>query len=110
MLIKKIQKFCLIILCCCVGIGISTLTTSAEGYIRGDVNGDKQITVSDVVLMQRKLLGASVTSFNDEAADVDGNGLNLSDIVRVQRYLLGYENNPYNIGAYIENSMLLTSV
>ncbi len=93
----------LIVLC----IMVFSVTVSAMAVkincLRGDANGDGQITIADVTAIQRKLLSVSVTPFNAEGADVDGKGLNLADAIWIQRYLVGYGNNPYHIGTKVYN-------
>ena len=99
---KRLQKICVAAICCSMMLGITALPVSAAEYICGDVNGDKKVTVADVILIQRKLLGVSTGYFNSKAADVDGKGLKLSDAIQVQRYLVGYGSNPYHVGSYVD--------
>ena len=49
-------------------------------------------TVLDATVIQRKLARLAVTSFQDEAADIDGDGLNIIDATLIQCYLAGFEN------------------
>ncbi len=89
--------------CCGMILGITALSVSAAStYVRGDANGDGKVTVADVTVIQRKLLGVSTSHFSAEGADVDGNGLSLSDAVQIQRYIVGYGNNPYNVGTIVD--------
>ena len=100
---KQLKQFCLTAICCGMLLGITAMSVSAANtYVRGDANGDGKITVADVTVIQRKLLGISTSSFSTEAADVDGNGVKLSDAIQVQRYLVGYGNNPYHVGAIVD--------
>lgn len=66
--------------------------------MRGDVNGDNQVTVADATLIQQKVAEMDVPDFNMKAGDVDGNGLYVSDATWIQRYAAEYKDNPYQIG------------
>jgi hypothetical protein len=71
--------------------------------IKGDVNGDGRIRVTDVTRLQRALLGTTNSnylgfddSFTALLADVDGNGrLRVTDVTRLQRALLEPTNSNY---------------
>ena len=68
---------------------------ATESYIRGDANGDGVVSIGDVTAIQRHL--AELEHLNSDrlkAADVTGEGLDISDI---QMYLAEYENT-YKIG------------
>ena len=73
------------------------LDESGFSFIRGDVNGDNEVTISDVTDIQKRLADMETPSFNERAADVDDNGLDISDATAIQRYLAEYE-NIYHIG------------
>lgn len=74
------------------------LPASAEGdrYLRGDADCDENISILDATAIQRVLVDLTVKSFNEQAADVDGDGLNIIDATSIQRYLVDL-GNPYNI-------------
>lgn len=63
--------------------------------VRGDANGDGDIDISDMVAVQRHLLGlGSLSGANLQAACLQGNGqtdVDISDMVKIQRHLLGIE-------------------
>lgn len=61
-------------------------------YIRGDSDGDGIITVMDATAIQRVIVNLPVPFFDEKAADVDGDGLNISDATWIQRYLAKFEN------------------
>ncbi len=63
-----------------------------DSYLRGDADNDGIVSVLDATAIQRKLAEFSVRSFNEAAADVDGDGLNILDATAIQRYLAGFEN------------------
>lgn len=72
-------------------------TAAGSSYIRGDADGDGTVTIIDATVIQRKLALLSVPSFNESAADVDGDGLNILDATRIQRFLAAFT-DPYHIG------------
>ena len=61
-----------------------------ESYILGDADGDGVVSINDVTEIQKKIAEIDVPNFNEKAADIDGNGLNISDGTSIQRYLAGY--------------------
>ena len=65
---------------------------SAVTYVRGDADDDGEITVLDATAIQRALVELPNQTFNEIAADVDGDGLNIIDATSIQRYLAGFEN------------------
>ncbi len=59
--------------------------------IKGDVDGDEQVSIKDLMLMQKFIVGTlgDETYFSTNAGDVDANGLiDLFDCQNVQRYLI----------------------
>lgn len=71
---------------------------ATESYIRGDANGDGVVSIGDVTAIQRHL--AELEHLNSDrikAADVTGEGLDISDATAIQMYLAEYENT-YKIG------------
>lgn len=57
--------------------------------ISGDVNNDRLVSIADVVLLQRYLLGEEVESFTRNTADLDLNGvINVSDLTLIKQKLL----------------------
>ena len=61
-------------------------------YLRGDADGDGVVSVLDATAIQRRLVDLPTASFNEIAADVDGDGLNIIDATSIQRYLADFEN------------------
>lgn len=59
--------------------------------VYGDVSGDGAITIKDLLLIQKYLLGSqNITEANKEAADVSHDGsITIKDLLLVQKYLLG---------------------
>ena len=72
-------------------------------YVRGDADGDGAVTILDATAIQRKLAELATASFNEAAADVDGDGLNIIDATKIQRYLAEFE-NIYHINEPVSES------
>ena len=68
-----------------------TFTSGESPYILGDVNGDKEIDISDVVAMVNHILGnTSSTSFKPQAADINkDSNIDISDVVALVNMILG---------------------
>ncbi len=66
-------------------------TTAPEPVVKGDADNDGDITIIDVVYIQRYSIKAAMpTPINVKNADVNGDGdINSIDAVMVQRYLVG---------------------
>ena len=76
----------------------ASLAAEAEnGIILGDVDGDGTVCISDATEIQKKLAHLPTRAFNEKAADIDGNGIDINDVTSIQRYLAMFD-NPYNIG------------
>ncbi len=55
--------------------------TVSMSFLLGDVNEDGHVNVADVTTLINYLMGATVSPFSTEAADMDGNGeINVTDI------------------------------
>lgn len=84
-----------------VSIGAGAVNTETN-YLRGDANGDGFVTIYDVTALQRHLVNLELLSENNlTAADIDGNGLDITDATNIQRYLAEYE-NVYNVGEWVD--------
>ncbi len=72
-------------------------------YMRGDVDGDDEVSIADTTLIVRTIVELPVPDGLDiTAADVDGDeDVSIADATFIQRYLaeLG---NPYNVGELIK--------
>ena len=64
---------------------------SEKKMIRGDINSDGELNVSDLVIMQKWLLGKPVTGLNEwTAADFNSNSkLDVFDLCLMRRELFG---------------------
>ena len=68
----------------------------------GDVDGDGRISILDVSLIQRELVGLPTSAYIEEAADADGDGeVTILDTTAIQRWLARLPSND-NIGNPIE--------
>ncbi len=66
-----------------------------EAGAPGDVNGDGNVTVSDVVLTAQKAVGMSPDPFNEANADVNGDGnINVTDVVIIANIAVGAQAAP----------------
>lgn len=89
---------------CFALVSAAAISAAAEsGYIRGDADGDGKVTIRDVTEIQRKLVNIPTPKFNEKAADVDSNGLDITDATAIQRYLAQF-NDPYHIGEYVSDN------
>ena len=66
---------------------------NADTILCGDADNDGEITVLDATAIQRVLVDYEVASFDIQAADIDGDGLNIMDATVIQRWMVGYETN-----------------
>ena len=62
-----------------------------EIAVYGDISGDGSVSIKDLLLVQKYLLGSqNLTESNKEAADVSHDGkVTIKDLLLVQKYLLG---------------------
>lgn len=70
-------------------IAITVKAANVE-IVYGDVDGDGAITIDDVIMILKKLGGASLDGFNEAAADVDVDGaITIDDVIRILKKLGG---------------------
>ena len=61
----------------------------SNGYLRGDVDGDGNVTITDVTVLIDYLLGSNTNSVNKNNADCDLNGtVTIADVTDLIEYLL----------------------
>lgn len=61
-----------------------------NSFIRGDVNGDGEVSITDVVTLVNKILNKEVDTFNMRAADLNGdNQITITDAVSLVNIILG---------------------
>ena len=69
------------------GSAVGTMTVWT--YLPGDVNGDRKVTVTDVVLTASYVLGNELDPFILPAADMNGDGeITVTDVVRIANLVL----------------------
>ena len=61
-----------------------------NSFIRGDVNGDGEVSITDVVILVNKILNKEVDTFNMRAADLNGDDqITITDAVSLVNIILG---------------------
>ena len=75
------------------GVVISDSKGGSESYILGDADGDGEVTINDVTSIQKKIADLEVENFNDKAADIGRDGLDITDATSIQRYLADYKDD-----------------
>ena len=69
-------------------------------YIRGDADGDGDVSSIDLAVILRKLNDMPLPYIYVRAADINGDGLDITDATYIQRYLVEMP-NPYHIGTTV---------
>ena len=82
---------------------IDYVLTDAMPALLGDADCDGQITIIDATTIRRMLIMLYVPKFNEAAADVDGNGPDITDATWIQRYIAELT-VPYPIGEPISET------
>lgn len=63
---------------------------TATDYTPGDVNGDNQINVTDVIMTRRFVVGGYDLKINEKAADVNDDGqVDAADVILIRRFITG---------------------
>ena len=57
-----------------IDVSVSNTVISVNDYIPGDLNNDRKINTTDVILLRRYIAGGYDVSVNEAAADVNGDG------------------------------------
>ena len=91
-----------IIFCAVLMLAAAVVPAAAEGrsYIRGDADGDGDVAIPDVTFVQRYIADIRVPFFDELAADVNSDGLDITDATLIQRYLANVRTN-CNIGELV---------
>ena len=72
------------------GESVRPVCTSPVSTIIGDVNGDGEVSITDVALTVNHILGTSSSSINVANADVNGDGdVNVTDVMGIVGIILG---------------------
>ena len=96
------KKMICLLLTICMMIPISVLSPSAAETLLGDSDGDGAVTIMDATVIQRVLVQLPVSSFNEKAADVSADGLDIIDATLIQRFLAEMK-VPYEINKPIQD-------
>ena len=69
----------------------ATCVVSVKSYMSGDVDGNGQHSINDVVYIINHVLNRPNTTFIEAAADFDGNGeISVNDaVLLLSKYILG---------------------
>ena len=94
---KRLGLIGLALICLLVTISMVIPVSAASSYLRGDADGDGEVTIADATVIQRTLANIPTPYIDKKAADVDGDGMNITDATNIQRYLAQFENT-YHIG------------
>lgn len=71
-----------------IGEATVNITQDNDKTILGDVDGDEEVSILDVTLIQRHLASMQTKTFNATAADVDKDGdVSILDVTMIQRHL-----------------------
>ena len=89
---KRLVLIVLALICLLTAVGMVIPVSAAGSYLRGDADGDGHVTIMDATVIQRRLAEIPTPSFDERAADVDGDGLNITDATQIQRYLAEFDN------------------
>lgn len=89
---KRVSVISILIICLIAVIIMTLPVSAASSYIRGDADGDGDVAIMDVTVIQRKLVDLEVPYFDERAADVDGDELSITDATWIQRYLAEFQN------------------
>jgi hypothetical protein len=100
---KKLKFMLLLLLCLVMIASVATPAVAESGYIRGDADMDGFVSILDATMIQRKLAHFTVSSFSDQSADVDGDGVTILDATHIQRYLASFTNT-YHIGEFVDTA------
>ena len=74
------------------GVMIYSIELKEPETLRGDLNGDGSVNVTDVTALINHILGKSEPTFNAAAADLTGDGvINVTDVSKLIEIILGKE-------------------
>lgn len=89
---KRLGLIGLALICLMIAVSMILPVSAAGSYLRGDADGDGTVTIMDATVIQRRLAEIPTPSFDERAADVDGDGLNITDATWIQWYLAEFDN------------------
>ena len=89
---KRLGLIGLVLICLMIAVSMILPVSAASSYLRGDADGDGEVTIMDATVIQRTLAEIPTPYIDKKAADVDGDGLNITDATSIQRYLAEFDN------------------
>lgn len=90
---KRLGIIGLVLICMLIVVGMIIPASAVGSYVCGDADDDGEVTVMDATVIQRELVSLSNKSYNELAADVNGDGVNILDATSIQRFLADYAVN-----------------
>ena len=85
-----------------------TVTHTLTVIVTGDVNGDANVTISDMLMVKSSILGKALSSAAAAAGDLNGDGsVTITDFLKLKSYLLGLESISYGGAGQAEDPILL---
>ncbi len=81
-----------------IGTGDKITVTNGESsetftaVVKGDNDGDGNISIADLLRVQKDILNYSeLVTYNNKASDIDNNGsIDVADLLMIQKHILGY--------------------
>lgn len=65
-------------------------TVTVIDYFPGDLNGDQEVNITDVILSRRHIAGGYEQTIREAAADVNADGeINITDVILMRRFIAG---------------------
>ena len=89
---KRFAVVRFVLICLMIAVSMILPVSAASSYLRGDADGDGVVTTTDATTILRRLVEIPTPSFDERAADVDGDGLDITDATSILRYLAQFEN------------------
>ena len=91
---KSVKRICAILLSVALLtaaiFSISSIAFAQRDYVPGDVNNDGKVSVADVIILRRYVVGGYGVSVNPNASDVNADkDVNISDVILLRQYLAG---------------------
>jgi len=70
-------------------LSVSAFAQSSSGTLKGDVNNDGSVSVTDVTMVISHILGQTPEGFNKDAADINGDGsISVTDVTMIINIIL----------------------
>ena len=73
-----------------IDVNIENGVVTAIDYMPGDLNGDRKVNPTDIIMLRRFIAGGYDQTINEMAADVNNDGKkNPTDVILIRRYIAG---------------------